>query len=72
MFFKASGMNSDTLQLMIDFHMVAAIDQVDFFAQIAEWHRLKVPVFAQYHMVVLLYFGPGVMADLIDTLRQFM
>jgi hypothetical protein len=54
---------------MIDFKMIAAVSDAYFLADIAIRHRVKVPVFAQKYMIVLLYFCFCVMLNRIRGIR---
>jgi hypothetical protein len=50
---------------MINLDCVFAISNPDLFADVAERDAIKVPVFTDDHVIVLLDFGFGVVPDLI-------
>ncbi|MNL20502.1 hypothetical protein D3C87_1417520 [compost metagenome] len=54
------AVQGNPLVIMIDLHCVFAIGNSDLLADIAERDAVKVPVFTDDHMIVLLDFGFGV------------
>ena len=68
MTFIAPAMQGNPLVVMIDLNGIFAVRDTDFFADVAERDAVKVPVFTDHNVIVLLDFCFCVMADL---LRRF-